>query len=159
VFLERKFNFSASQLSYVIVYNSIAMGLGIMFLIPLLTKWLKPVQSLSLFSVFLALSYVICLLPQSPAALWMTIPPVGLGLAVAITNGSLIISNASSSTFQGQALGTLTSVQVLAEIITGLSGGVLAAHTVDLPLYIGAFMTLICAGLLLFSMKRREQDV
>lgn len=156
VFLERQFDFTASQLSYVMVYDSLAIAAGVIWLIPFLSKRFKPVQSLCLFSFLLAVTFIICLLPKSPYALLITLPPLGFCLAVVITNGSLLISNTAPQTFQGQAMGTLTSVQVMAEVFTGLAGGPLAAFTMTLPLYIGSAMAIICS-LILFNSIRREK--
>ncbi len=158
VFLERQFGFSASMLSYVMVYDSLAITAGVIWLIPPLSRWLKPVQALCLFSFLLAGSFLLCMIPKSPYALFVTLIPIGLCLAVVITNGSLLISNASSQNFQGQAMGTLTSVQVLAEFITGIAGGPLAAYTMKLPLYIGAIMAVVC-GFFLWNSTRREKHV
>jgi MFS transporter, DHA1 family, tetracycline resistance protein len=156
VFLERQFNFTASQLSYVMVYDSLAIAAGVIWLIPFLSKRLKPVESLCLFAFLLAITFIVCLIPKSPYALLITLPPLGFCLAVVITNGSLLISNTASQSFQGQAMGTLTSFQVLAEIFTGLAGGPLAAFTMTLPLYIGSAMAVIC-GLILFTSIRRDR--
>jgi len=156
VFLQKQFNFSASLLSYVMVYDSLAIAAGVIWLIPFLSKRLQPVQSLRLFSFLLSVAFIVCLIPENPYALLITLIPLGLCLAVVITYGSLLISNAASQQFQGQAMGTLTSVQVLAEIFTGLAGGPLAAYAMTLPLYIGAAMTLICTGIL---RPRRVKDV
>ena len=158
VFLERQFNFTPSQLSYVMVYDSLAIAAGVIWLIPFLSKRLKPIESLSLFAFLLAVSFIICLLFKSPYMLLITLLPVGFCLAVVITNGSLLISNTASQLFQGQAMGTLTSVQVLAEIFTGLAGGPLAAFTMTLPLYIGAAMAIV-GSLILFRSIRKEKIV
>jgi DHA1 family tetracycline resistance protein-like MFS transporter len=156
VFLERQFNFNPSMLSYVMVYNSLAIAVGVIWLVPLLSKHLKTIHSLSLFALLLAATFIICLLPASTYALWITIPPLGFCLAVVITNGSLLISNEAAQQFQGQAMGTLTSVQVLAEIFTGLAGGPLAAYTMSLPLYLGAGMSIVGGFILLHAMRREK---
>lgn len=158
VFLERHFDFTPSELAWVMVYDSLAMAAGVIWLIPLLSRWLKPVQSLCLFSFLLAGTFLLCLIPKTPWALIATLPPVGFCLAVVITNGSLIISNVSSRAFQGQSMGTLTSVQVLAEFMTGIAGGPLAAWTLRLPLYVGAMMAVVC-GIVLWNNTRRVNDV
>jgi DHA1 family tetracycline resistance protein-like MFS transporter len=150
VFLERSFGFSPAQLGYVMVYNSIAIALGVICLIGPLSRWLTPVRQLAFFSLLLGGSFLLCVVPDQPIFLWGTIPLVGICLAVTITNGSLVISNATSAEFQGRALGTLTSVQVLAEFITGIGGGGLASQAITLPLYVGAAMTGIC-GILLWN--------
>jgi DHA1 family tetracycline resistance protein-like MFS transporter len=156
VFLERQFHFTSSQLSFVMVYDSLAIAAGVIWLIPFLSKRFKPIESLCLFAFLLSIAFIICLLPSSPYALFATLLAVGLCLAVVITYGALIISNASSEKFQGAAMGTLTSVQVLAEIFTGLGGGPLAAYAMTLPLYIGAAMAIICSVILFSSIRRQR---
>jgi DHA1 family tetracycline resistance protein-like MFS transporter len=156
VFLEQRFDCTASQLSLIMVYDSLAIAAGVAWLIPFLSKRFRPIEALCLFAILLAAVMMICLLPKSPYALIITLPPVGLCLAVVLTNGALLISNTASEQFQGHAMGTLTSVQVLAEMLTGLAGGPLAAYTMALPLYIGASMTIICS-LILFNSIRREK--
>jgi DHA1 family tetracycline resistance protein-like MFS transporter len=148
VFLERTFNFTPSQLSYIMVYNSLIIGCGVFWLIPYLSRKMKTSTTLSLFSFLFAFSCIISLLPTTPYALIFTLVPVGLSLAAVITNGALLISDKTSLYEQGQALGTLTSVQVLAEVITGLAGGYLAATFLELPFYLGALMCIVCALIL-----------
>lgn len=156
VFLERQFNFTPSVLSYVMVYNSLAIAAGVIWLVPFLSKRLKPIESLALLAFLLAVTFVLCSISTSPYALIFTLPPLGFCLAVVITNGALLISNTAAKQFQGQALGTLTSVQVLAEVITGLAGGALAAYATTLPLYIGAAMAVICSMILLKNIRRER---
>jgi len=156
VFLQQRFNFTASQLSFVMVYDGLAITAGVVWLIPLLSQHFKPIESLSFFAFLLAASMIVCLIPKSPYALLITLLPLGICLAVVITNGALLISNAASEDLQGQALGILTSVQVLAEIITGLAGGPLAAYTMAFPIYIGACMAIVCS-LILFNSIRKEK--
>jgi DHA1 family tetracycline resistance protein-like MFS transporter len=156
IFLERRFHFTASQLSFVMVYNSLAITAGVIWLIPFLSKRLRPIKALCLFAFLLAISFIICLLPKSPYALLVTLIPLGICLSVVITNGALLISNAAAEQLQGQAMGTLTSVQVLAEIFTGLAGGPLAAFAMTLPLYIGAAMAIVCS-FILFNAIRKEK--
>lgn len=156
VFLERRFNFSPSLLSFVMIYDSLAIAAGVIWLVPFLSKRLKPVQSLCLFAFLFALSMFVSLLPSNPYALFGTLLPLGLCLAVVITNGALLISNTASEHFQGQALGTLTSFQVLAEILTGLAGGPIAAYAVNFPLYLGAAMAAICSLILWIAIYRNK---
>jgi MFS transporter, DHA1 family, tetracycline resistance protein len=156
VFLERRFHFTPSQLSYVMVYDSLAIAAGVIWLVPFLSKRLRTIESLCLFSFLLSISFVVCLLPKSFYALFVTLPPLGFCLSVVITNGALLISNTASQQFQGQAMGTLTSAQVLAEIFTGLAGGPLAAYAMTLPLYIGAAMAVVCSLILFHAIRRIE---
>jgi MFS transporter, DHA1 family, tetracycline resistance protein len=162
VFLEQRFGFTPALLSLIMVYDSLAIAAAVIWLIPFLSKRFRPIEALSLFAVLLAASMMVCLIPKSPYALIITLIPVGLCLAVVITNGALLISNTASEQFQGHAMGTLTSVQVLAEMITGLAGGPLAAYTMTLPLYIGSSMAIVCSLILFYSIrkeKRRDEYV
>ncbi len=154
VFLERYFDFTAAELGYVMVYDAVAMGLGVIFLLPSLARRFSAAQQLWVFSILLAISFIVCIIPNNPYMLIITIPPAGLFLAVTITNGSLVISDKATLAFQGQALGTLTSVQVLAEFLTGALGGFMAAKMTALPLYIGALMSVMCGVVLLMHRIR-----
>ena len=154
VFLERQFHFSPAILSYEMVYTSFSLMLGVLFLFSWLFCRLKPIEVLCLFSFLLSVSFVAVVLPENVYALLLTIPLVGLCLGVVITHGSLLISNAAESHIQGQALGVLTSVQTLAEIITGIFGSILAVGIFTMPIYIGAVMVFLCGILLWLQMKR-----
>ncbi len=157
VFLERRFDFSAAQLANVMVYSSIMIMFGVIWLIPFLTKRMTALHSLALFALLTPLAFMAALLIRSPHMLWWVIPPIGLCLAVLITNGSVIISSIAPKNFQGQALGTLTSVQVLAEFFTGLFGGAIASDKGLLPMIIGAGMSVVAACILFFLGRRREK--
>lgn len=153
VFLKMRFSFSPSYLSFVMVYGSLAMIISVLWVVPLLARTLSSVRILALFATLFACTILLCILPSSPYALWMTIPLTGICLAVTITNGSLLISNASSENFQGQALGILTSVQVLAEALTGIFGGMIATEKAALPLIIGAIMSVISTFILIWNKR------
>lgn len=151
VFLQQKFHFDAAWLSYIMCYDSIAIAIGVLWLVPHLAKRWPVMRTLRLFSLLLSIAIIISFLPPTPYALLLTLPPVGICMAVVITNGALLISDSVSHRMQGLALGTLTSVEVLAEIFTGLIGGPLAASFYELPLYVGAGMAGICFLILILS--------
>lgn len=148
VFLKEHFGFTPSYLSFVMVYGSIFMIISGLWFAPFLAKRFASIPLLRSFAALLALTIIACILPSSPYALWATIPLTGICLAITITNGSLLISNAASVDFQGQALGTLTSIQVLAEAITGIFGGMIATQQETLPLIVGAAMSVLCTVIL-----------
>jgi predicted MFS family arabinose efflux permease len=115
-------------------------------------------RTLRLFSLLLSIAIIISFLPSNPYALILTLPPVGICMAVVITNGALLISNSVSHQLQGLAIGALTSVEVLAEIFTGLIGGPLAASFYQLPLYFGAGMAGICFLILILSIRNGNNN-
>lgn len=144
VFLERIFNFSTTQLAYVISYEAVAFGFAVLWLVRLFGKWMEPKSLVCLFSLFVSLMLAIVVLPPSPVYLWVTIPILGIVFAVTMTHFSVLISNTADSHFQGQAMGILQAIQLCAEVLTGLAGGAIAAENPALPLYLGSFMALIC---------------
>lgn len=148
VFLKERFNFDPSYLSFVMVYGSLAMIMAVLWLVPRLARRFASIGILRTFAALFALSIILCIAPPWPYALLVTIPLTGACLAVTVTNGSLLISNYASLDFQGRALGTLTSIQVLAEAITGLLGGLIASEMQALPLLFGALMSLVCTLIL-----------
>ncbi len=74
-----------------------------------------------------------------------------------MTYGTVLVSNASAPGFQGQAFGMLTSVQVLAEVLTGIGGGLLAGYISFFPILIGSLM-LVVASLFLLAQRREKAD-
>lgn len=148
VYVEQMFNFKASMLAYVMVYDSLALAFALLFLIYPLSKYLTARKTTALFSTLMGLMFLVLVFPKSAFSLWFTIPPIGMFLAIAMTNGSVMISEAAEDHFQGQAMGALTSVQVSAEFLISIIGGLLATQIPALPLIVGAFMAFICSFIL-----------
>jgi len=100
---------------------------------------------------------VIVLIPNASWSILLTTIPSNVCLAVVMTFGSVLVSNVASPSFQGQALGILTSVQVMAETLTGVGGGVLAGYFISLPIIVGSVM-LIIASVFLFAFRKEKVD-
>lgn len=152
VYLKAHFSFSSSLIGYAIAYGSILFAIASIFILKPIAKKMSPQKAVSVFSFFLALSFFLVLWPNSSLSFLWTTLPLNACLAVVMTYGAVVVSEASSPSFQGQAFGMLTSVQVAAETITGLGGGILAGHISSLPIIIGAGMLFI-ASLLLSTFK------
>jgi len=150
IYLERMFNFSSSQLAYVMAYDAFWIAISIIFVVPLTAKYITPQKSTAYSSLFYAFCLIILLIPNTPWALIGTIPPLGLCFAFSNTYGSLIISNAADHDMHGQAMGCLQSIQVFAGVLIGILGGWLAMDVPSLPLLVGAIMSGAC-GLMLFK--------
>lgn len=155
VYVERTFSFNAAMLGYTIAYGSITFALFSALLLKKVAKWMKPHNAVAIFSLGLAFSFCLVLMPSTLIGLFSVIPFVGLCLSVVMTYAAILVSNASSVEFQGQAFGCLTSVQVAAEVITSLMGGVLATYFISFPMIIGSAMLVIAAFILLASKRIR----
>ncbi len=88
------------------------------------------------------------MIPDSPWALVITIPPIGILISILMTNAAVMVSDAADDRMQGQALGTMQSIQVLAGMCVGVIGGLLGALKPGLPLIAGALMSALCGYLL-----------
>lgn len=148
IYLQRRFDFSTTGLAYVMAYNSFFFALGLLFLVQPLAKRMKPFINTAWGAFALAAMLVILVLPDNPWGLVATIPPIGLLLSILMTNAAVMVSDAADATVQGQALGTLQSIQVMSGMFVGVIGGLLAALRPDLPLWVGAAMAGLCGYLL-----------
>ncbi len=154
VYFERVFDFTISELAYAMVYNSLWFAFTLLLFINPLAKRFSPKTLTSAFSILLGLFITVMTLPAASNAVLWTIPPIGIALAISMTNGSVLISNSAREDFHGSAMGSLQSVQVLAEIITGILGGIVAAALPPLPLYIGSVMAAL-GGIVLMLYKKK----
>jgi MFS family permease len=157
VYLKEVFAFSSSQLGYMIAYGSIAFAIAAFLLLKPIAKAMPPKTAVAVFSLALAFCIVLIFIPNSSWSFFLTTLPLNACLAVVMTYSSVLISETASISFQGQALGLLTSVQVCAEALTGLGGGILASYNSFLPIWIGAFM-FIMASVFLFAFKEKNRD-
>ncbi|MES2200272.1 MAG: MFS transporter, partial [Chlamydiota bacterium] len=155
VYIEQAFSFNSAMLGYIIAYSSITFAIFSALLLKRVAKWMKPHNAVAIFSLGLALSFFLVLIPTTTFGLFSVIPFVGLCLSVVMTYAAILVSNASSIEFQGQAFGCLTSVQVAAEVLTSLLGGVLASSFTSLPMIIGSCMLVVAAFILLASKRIR----
>lgn len=154
VYLERVFNFTPSELAYVMVYNSIAFALCILFFAATLSKKISSWKAAIIFTPLLGIMFMVIAIPSSFWTLLYILPIVGGLLALTLTNASVLVSNAASHEGQGQAMGTLTSVQVLAELLAAIIGAAAAAILPSLALIFGGIMALI-ATLILYVKRER----
>jgi DHA1 family tetracycline resistance protein-like MFS transporter len=149
MYLQKKFSFSTSQIAYVMAYSSFFFALSLLFLVHPLAKKFKPFTSTGWGALFLTAFLALITFPTSPLGLIATIPPMGIIIAIVMTNAAVMVSDAAHEERQGQALGTLQSVQVFAGMSVGIIGGLLAAVKPNLPLLAGAVMSAVCGFLLL----------
>jgi DHA1 family tetracycline resistance protein-like MFS transporter len=151
VYIENKFSFNVAMLGYAIAYGSVMFAISSALLLKRISGIMTVEKAVGVFSFLLAISFFILLIPSSPWSLLGTIPAVDVCLAVVMTYSAVLVSNASSPSFQGQAFGMLTSVQVAAEVLTGLLGGILAGYQVSFPMVIGSLMLIVASLILLIS--------
>jgi len=123
----------------------VAANLGI---VSWLARRLSPRQIAARAAVLLGVAMATIVLPATQTALWITLGVTALALAICLPAAAAIISQAVPPQEQGGALGSNQSLQVGAEAIAGLAGGLLAAIATALPLEVMAALALTAAALL-----------
>ncbi|NNM43571.1 MAG: MFS transporter [Chlamydiae bacterium] len=159
VYLERTFDFSISELAYAMVYNSIAFAISLLIFVNPLSKRFSARSLTGIFSLFLGISFIIFIFPSYSGSIYWSVPIVGFCLAISMTNGSVLVSDMAHGDSQGEAMGSLQAVQVSAEILTGIGGGLVAASFPFLPLCIGAAMSVICFMILHVNRKKIQEAI
>ncbi len=143
IYLEREFNFTTSYLAYVMAYDSFFFAVGLLLLVSVFNKRFSPYQLTRLFAILFGVALVVLVAGKEVSALFYTIPPIGMILAVLMTNAAVMVSNGAQDHLQGQALGVLQSVQVFAGMCVGVIGGILAGWIPELPLLVGAVVAVL----------------
>jgi hypothetical protein len=95
-------------------------------------------------------------LPRAERPLWGTLFATALPLAVCPPACATMISVAVGADEQGRAMGNDRSLQVGAEALFGLLGGVLAAVVVKLPPIVLAVIAVVPRGVLAVAEGRVE---
>ena len=126
---------------------AVAVGMGDLFLVPFLSKYLKDSKTVTYFSLLLAVSIGSILFSQSNY-LYFIFFVIGLTVAATTTTLIVMISNVSHEDFQGEAMGLALSFRTLGDAIICLVGGFLIAITYKLPILLSASFAIIALLLL-----------
>lgn len=154
-YLLNVFEFNISQLGEINAYLSIFVMLAPLFF-KITRKIWTSVQTATIGSVCMGFNLIIFLLFSSPNALFITLIPIGLFMAIGFAYPALMISNIISKQMQGQVLGTNIAIQVFGEGATALIGGGLMATFVSLPIWFGAGSAFLGGILLMIEMKQNR---
>ncbi|MCH9612591.1 MAG: Enterobactin exporter EntS [Chlamydiia bacterium] len=154
VMLVRKFDFSAAMIGITDSYLSLIVTLA-----PVTYGFLARRFSSGIITIYtgvgLACSLIFFILLEHPSFLIFTLIPVGYFTALALSYTNIYVSDCASERRQGSVLGLNKSVEVLADAMSGLVGGILAGFVVNLPFYVAIALALISA-LWLYLVQRRD---
>ena len=87
--------------------------------------------------------------PASVDALWFTLPPVSLAMAICLTVCATLLSSSVGTDEQGRVMGNNMSLQTGAEAVSGLLAGALAVIAIKLPLLATSWAAVLAALILL----------
>jgi DHA1 family tetracycline resistance protein-like MFS transporter len=146
MYLVDEFGMGVSQESEFIAYVAVPIVIANLGLVAWLSRRMSSRAMTASFAVLLGVFMASIVVPESEAALWFTLGPTALALAVCLPGAAALVSEAVGGAEQGKALGANQSLQVGAEALSGVAGGALAAIVVRLPLPVLAGVALVAAG-------------
>ncbi|MEQ9618999.1 MAG: MFS transporter [Deltaproteobacteria bacterium] len=156
MYLVDEFGMGVSKVSNFIAWNAVPVVIASIWLTGFLAMFYTP-RTITLFSMILfAIFMVFVIVPQPEPALWVTIFLPGLALAVALPASASMLSLKAGLDEQGSVLGNNLSLEVAAEVASGLGAGFLAAMFVRLPLVVFSIIALLAALMLIFTVSGRE---
>jgi DHA1 family tetracycline resistance protein-like MFS transporter len=154
MYLVDEFHLAVGRVSEFVAYVAVPIVLANAWLVGVLARRARP-RTIVIFSALATgVLMVLIVVPVSEFWLWFTLGPTALALAVCLPSCAAMLSLAADDREQGRALGNNQSMQVGAEALSGLVGGVLAAVLVKLPLLVFGGIA-IAGGLMLASLRRR----
>jgi DHA1 family tetracycline resistance protein-like MFS transporter len=148
MYLINRFHMTVARESLFVAWVAVPIVVANLGLVGWLARRMTARQMATRCSIVLGATMATIVIPDRQAALWLTLGVTALALAICLPAAAAIISGAVSSDEQGNALGTNQSMQVGAEALSGVLGGVLAAIATALPLSVMAALALAAAGLI-----------
>jgi MFS family permease len=147
MYLINRFHMSVSRESLFVAWVAVPIVAANLGIVSWLARRLTARQIAARAAVLLGVAMATIVLPATQTALWITLGVTALALAICLPVAAAIISQAVPAEEQGGALGSNQSLQVGAEAIAGLGGGLLAAIATTLPLDVMAALALTAAAL------------
>ncbi len=148
MYLVDEFHMQVSQISNYIAWVAVPILLSTLWINSLLAKNFK-LRNIAIGSaIATGIFMIIIIIPNSKQALWITLFLVGLALAVCLTACATLLSTSVSNEEQGRVMGNNQSLQVFAEALSGIIGGLLAAVVIKLPLIVFGVVAIV-GGLVL----------
>jgi len=128
------------------------VGIGDIFIVPFISKYLKDSNTIIYFSFILVLLVGSIVLINRSYYLYLPIFVIGITIAVTTTILIVMISNIAHGDFQGEAMGLALSFKALGDGIICLIGGFLIKIMLKLPIVLSSIFAII--ALLLMGHKR-----
>ena len=155
IYLVEEYGMGVSEVAVFIAWNAVPVVIGSLWLIGYLAKYYSSRVITIYSSILFGISAVVVIIPEPVTALWVTLFLPGLALAVTLPACTSMLSFMVSGEQQGSVLGNNLSLEVGAEVLSGLAAGFLAAYLIELPmLVVGAIA--VGAGVMLGAVVKGE---
>lgn len=148
MYLINRFHMSVARESLFVAWVAVPIVAANLGIVSWLARRLTPRQTAARTTPVLAVALAAIVIPSGQGALWVTLGATALAVSICLPAAAAMISQAVPANQQGSALGSNQSLQVGAEALTGVAGGLLAALATVLPLDAMAFLAVVAAALL-----------
>jgi DHA1 family tetracycline resistance protein-like MFS transporter len=148
MYLVDQFHLGVSRESEFIAWVGLPIVLANLWLTGYLARHFKT-RSLTLWSALLTgIFTIVVIIPSSRGALWVTLFLTSLALAICLPSCATMLSISVGEADQGRVMGNNQALQVGAESLSGLLGGLLAAIMVKLSLIVLGGIAIVAAAVL-----------
>lgn len=148
MYLVDEFHLSVSRVSEFIAWVAVPIVIANLWLTGFLARRIATRRMVVWSAACTGVGMIAVTIPAQVNALWLTLFLAALALAVCLPSCATMISVSVGAAEQGRAMGNNQSLQVGAEALSGLLGGLLAAIVVKLPLLVLALVAIVAAGVL-----------
>jgi DHA1 family tetracycline resistance protein-like MFS transporter len=158
MYLVDEYRLGVSKVSEFIAWVGVAIVLANLWLTGALSRRFSP-RKLTIWSGLLTgASMMVVVVPRAQGAAWVTLFLTSLALAICLPSCATILSTSAAESEQGRVMGNNQALQVGAEALSGLFGGVLAAMAVKLSLLVLGAIAIAGGLLLLFAARQESAD-
>lgn len=154
MYLVEEYGMGVSKVALYIAWNAVPVVISSLWIIGYLAKYYSSRVITIYSSILFGVSALVVIVPEPEWALWVTLFFPGLMLAVALPACTSMLSFMVVGEQQGSVLGNNLSLEVGAEVLSGLAAGFLAAYLIELPMFVVAAIA-IGAGLMLATIVKR----
>ena len=148
MYLVDEYHLGVSRISEFVAWVGVPIVLANLGLTSFLSKRVA-IKTLAVWSGLLTGAFcVVVVVPHPMRALWVTLFLTSAALALCLPSCATLLSNAAGTTDQGRVMGNNQALQVGAEALSGVVGGLLAAVFVKLSLIVLGAVAILAALLL-----------
>ena len=158
VYFVQKWEFTSSQVGWLMSYTSLAMVTTQWLLIKPIGKRWQPRAITAVMAISLGVLLILLIVPEHWQWLCLLLPLIGAAMALGTTNMSALLSNTAPGDSQGRMLGVAHSVRVAGSALLCLVGGYLAMLAPQYPILVGAVASLIAAALLVAGGRKTKTN-
>jgi MFS family permease len=158
MYLVDRFHLGVSQVSEFVAWVGVPIVIANVWLTGFLAARFTT-KTLTMWSAFLTGAFMIVVVAiHSRQSLWVTLFLTSAALAICLPACATLLSKATSEAEQGRVMGNNQALQVGAEAMSGLVGGLAAALFVELPLILLGFLAMVAALSLKFEGSQHADD-